>query len=278
MDRQMEETQVYLLIGGEQVHLNTIYPLRIIRAEPGSPSIVNNYVSQSSANGRHFVSSRLDSFPFHLSFHVSQTGLYDLSLLRSELRTLILQQEPYYLIYSREPGKRFKVRPTSLDFIRSSRHSMTVQIVFDVFLGCAESVETTEEAVRLGHLWQFSQGLVAQDIAYTHTDARFLIHNLGDITVDPRAHELRMVVRGVTAGGFTVENQTTGDRFAYFGTLRADAGEFFELAGVYPRKNGAHCGIDTNGGLITLQAGVNELVVRGLSRMTIQFIFRFLYR
>lgn len=277
--RSKHETKFFILNGNETVCLNDLYDIRIRRVGPGEPSIINNYVQFNSAHGRRFVNSQLDLFPFFLSFHLRENSFYNLTLVLVELRQLFLKGNPYYIVYSREPGKRFKVRPASFASEPQSDLHEIVEVVFDVFEGCSESIGTTLNAVDLeSDEWQFSQGIVMEDIRYVHETNNFEIWNLGSLAVDPREHhELLIRIEGMSEGNVTVFNRTTGERFIYHSQLNSVRGEALTIDGVYPRKNGVHCGIDTNGELISLVPGRNEIQISNISRLKISFEFRFRY-
>ncbi|WP_256209241.1 phage tail domain-containing protein [Enterococcus mundtii] len=274
-----DETQIYLICEEGTIHFNALFEgIRIADVGPGSPEPVYQFEQFSGSNGSRLVNFAYDSFPFFLVFRLSSRNLYDWRLVVNEMRSLFYREDPYYICYSGEPGKRFRVVPEPWEVQKIMPQKGMFALSFTVFPGISESIASTQSNFNLEEDWQFSQGLVAEEYQYTHETSRFIIFNGGDFTIDPREHDLTIRIEGESDGEFILFNRTTGDRFIYYPPLHRRYGESLVLESVYPRKNGVSCGIDTNHGVITLAPGENHIELQNISRVKSEWDFRFLYK
>ncbi|OTN76720.1 hypothetical protein A5886_001799 [Enterococcus sp. 8G7_MSG3316] len=275
-----DETQIFLIFDGQTVNFNNLFNggIRIADVGPSSPEPVYEYEEFSGSNGKRLSNLTYTGFPFVMKFRLTTPHLYDWRMVLSEMRTLLYRDKPYYIVYSREPGRRFKVLPQPWEIDRIMMQKGIFHFVFDVFDGHSESVSNTLTEFDLESEWQFSQGLLAEDYTYSHDTSRFSILNAGDFAVDPREHDLKIRIEGESDSNVTIFNRTTGQRFIYYPSLSTRSGDWIELDGVYPKKNGVNCGIDTNHGLITLAIGVNQIEIQNVSRVKSTWDFRFLYK
>lgn len=274
-----EKTKVFINKLSSNYCLNELFDLNFINIMRQSPQPINEFVKYSGSNGARFLESSFDSFVFNLSFSIAAKTKDDLILQISSLYSFIYDDDKYYINYSKEPGKRFKVKPRPWEEESRGAYKKVIKIDFDVYEGHAESLFTTLSSEGFNdNIFQFGQGLPTEDYQYQHNKNNFIIYNAGDFTVDPREHELIIAIKGVSEGAVNVFNKTTGERFIYNGSLYSTKGEVLTVDGVYPKKNGVNCGIETNGGLITLVPGENEIQISNLSRTEVSFDFRFLYK
>ncbi|EPH97874.1 phage tail component protein [Enterococcus faecalis 06-MB-DW-09] len=250
----------------------------ILKCEPEFPNPEPVFETFEGSDGQRLVNNRFDSYYFHLEFMTKTPDKYDTQLLMNELKTLLFQRTPFYIRYSLEDGKRFKVLTDEMhEEMQNTRFSIFT-VSFIVFEGRSESAGASLDEFGLESDWQFSQGIVTEDYQYTHDTSRFIIYNAGDFLIDPREHDLRIRVEGESDGQLNIFNRTTGERFIYFPEFSTRRGDWVELDGVYPRRNGVNCGIDTNHGLITLVPGENDIEIQNISRVKSEWDFRFLYR
>ncbi|QQV81909.1 phage tail family protein [Enterococcus faecium] len=275
-----EKTRVYLEFSDEVVELTNNSYLRLIEINIGMPVAKNEFVEFSGTNGKRLSNSSFDAFPITLSFDIRsrEQSMFDLVLQKTELRELFTREPEFYLIYSKEPGKKYRVVYDSIDDERKGVIYTRYTVNLEAIRGYSESIATTLTDFNLEEEWQFSQGLVAEDYKYTHQTSHFIIHNAGSFEIDPREHYLRIVLEGESEGNVTIFNKTTGDRFIYYPSLSTNLGQTLVLDGVYPKLNGVSCGIDTNHGLITLAEGVNEIEIQNITRVKSSWDFRFLYK
>lgn len=204
--------------------------------------------------------------------------MFDLVLQKTELRELFTREPEFYLIYSKEPGKKYRVVYDSIDDERKGAIYTRYTVNLGAIRGYSESIATTLTDFNLEEEWQFSQGLVAEDYKYTHQTSHFIIYNAGSFEIDPREHYLRIALEGESEGNVTIFNKTTGDRFIYYPSLSTNLGQTLVLDGVIPKLNGVSCGINTNHGLINLVEGANEIEIQNITRVKSSWDFRFLYK
>ncbi|EGP5630378.1 phage tail family protein [Enterococcus faecium] len=275
-----EKTRVYLAFSDEIVELTNNSYLRLIDINIGMPVAKNEFVEFSGTNGKRLSNSSFDAFPITLSFDIRsrEQSMFDLVLQKTELRELFTREPEFYLIYSKEPGKKYRVVYDSIDDERKGAIYTRYTVNLGAIRGYSESIATTLTDFNLEEEWQFSQGLVAEDYKYTHQTSHFIIYNAGSFEIDPREHYLRIVLEGESEGNVTIFNKTTGDRFIYYPSLSTNLGQTLVLDGVIPKLNGVSCGINTNHGLINLVAGVNEIEIQNITRVKSSWDFRFLYK
>lgn len=275
-----EKTRVYLAFSDEIVVLTNNSYLRLIDINIGMPVAKNEFVEFSGTNGKRLSNSSFDAFPITLSFDIRsrEQSMFDLVLQKTELRELFTREPEFYLIYSKEPGKKYRVVYDSIDDERKGVIYTRYTVNLEAIKGYSESIATTLTDFNLEEEWQFSQGLVAEDYKYTHQTSHFIIYNAGSFEIDPREHYLRIALEGESEGNVTIFNKTTGDRFIYYPSLSTNLGQTLVLDGVIPKLNGVSCGINTNHGLINLVEGVNEIEIQNITRVKSSWDFRFLYK
>lgn len=275
-----EKTRVYLAFSDEIVELTNNSYLRLIDINIGMPVAKNEFVEFSGTNGKRLSNSSFDAFPITLSFDIRsrEQSMFDLVLQKTELRELFTREPEFYLIYSKEPGKKYRVVYDSIDDERKGVIYTRYTVNLEAIKGYSESIATTLTDFNLEEEWQFSQWLVAEDYKYTHQTSHFIIYNAGSFEIDPREHYLRIAVEGESEGNVTIFNKTTGDRFVYYPSLSTNLGQTLVLDGVIPKLNGVSCGINTNHGLINLVEGVNEIEIQNITRVKSSWDFRFLYK
>ena len=275
-----EKTRVYLEFSDEVVELTNNSYLRLIDINIGMPVAKNEFVEFSGTNGKRLSNSAFDAFPITLSFDIRsrEQSMFDLVLQKTELRELFTREPEFYLIYSKEPGKKYRVVYDSIDDERKGAIYTRYTVNLGAIRGYSESIATTLTDFNLEEEWQFSQGLVAEDYKYTHQTSYFIIYNAGSFEIDPREHYLRIALEGESEGNVTIFNKTTGDRFIYYPSLSTNLGQTLVLDGVIPKLNGVSCGINTNHGLINLVEGANEIEIQNITRVKSSWDFRFLYK
>lgn len=275
-----EKTRVYLEFSDEVVELTNNSYLRLIDINIGMPVAKNEFVEFSGTNGKRLSNSAFDAFPITLSFDIRsrEQSMFDLVLQKTELRELFTREPEFYLIYSKEPGKKYRVVYDSIDDERKGAIYTRYTVNLGAIRGYSESIATTLTDFNLEEEWQFSQGLVAEDYKYMHQTSHFIIYNAGSFEIDPREHYLRIALEGESEGNVTIFNKTTGDRFIYYPSLSTNLGQTLVLDGVIPKLNGVSCGINTNHGLINLVEGVNEIEIQNITRVKSSWDFRFLYK
>lgn len=219
--------------------------------------------------------------PFKLVLRFSYIGedVTDYKLVKSKLRNLLYQRNPYYVIHSDMPGKKYAVYCESNAIEDLTDKFGTFEVTFVVYKGYSESLYMTDQYSLMSDKWQFESGVMPDaDIKYKHTRQKFSIYNGSSDTINPRMrHQLQIWIRLKTTTGFQLVNKTTGDIFEYKGKLETN--QSFLIDGAYPYIEKKRCGRLTNHGLITLAPGYNDFEIWGtVSNVEMQFIFPFIYR
>ncbi|MEQ7168406.1 phage tail family protein [Enterococcus avium] len=246
--------------------------------ERKAPQLNVNYQEFSGSNGSREVDSSFKPFNIEVKLFVEFKNMYDYQLKETELYAFLFDDNNYYIVTDREPGKRYLVRPNSVDLEDLGIRYATYSVAFNVFRGCSESLSTTLSEFSLGDEWQFSQNLESADYEYEFGVSRFQVFNAGDFKIDPREHDLKITLKGESLGNAAIFNRTTGERFIYYPSFSNNLGQTLSLNRVYPKLNGVNCGIDTNLELITLAPGINEIEIQNVANVKSSWDFRFLYK
>jgi hypothetical protein len=210
------------------------------------------------------------------SFFMSAADSVDFALLRNEVFRIFAGAEAFYLIDSREPGKRWKVRSNGFSVEQLNATKGRFDVEFTAQIPYAESIGTSLDPLTFDtDLWQIGQGIIDEGLEYTHNTSTFRIYNLGDTTVNPRQHPLVITYTGASTN-LKIKNVTTGEEWAYTGT--SASGNNIKLDGVRSTKNGLSIFRDTNRKVISLAPGWNDFVITGASgSFSVNFDFRFYY-
>lgn len=219
--------------------------------------------------------------PFKLILRFSYIGedITDYKLVKTKLRNLLYQRNPYYVVHSDMPGKKYAVYCENNAIEDLTSKFGTFEMTFQVYKGYSESLYKTDQYSLMSDKWQFESGVMPDaEIKYKHTRQKFSIYNGSSDTINPRKrHQLQIWIRLKTTTGFKLVNKTTGDVFEYKGKLETN--QSFLIDGAYPYIEKERCGRLTNHGLITLAPGYNDFEIWGtVSDFEIQFIFPFIYR
>ncbi|MBU6132144.1 phage tail family protein [Staphylococcus xylosus] len=219
--------------------------------------------------------------PFKLILRFSYIGedITDYKLVKTKLRNLLYQRNPYYVVHSDMPGKKYAVYCENNAIEDLTSKFGTFEMTFQVYKGYSESLYKTDQYSLISDKWQFESGVMPDaEIKYKHTRQKFSIYNGSSDTINPRKrHQLQIWIRLKTTTGFKLVNKTTGDVFEYKGKLETN--QSFLIDGAYPYIEKERCGRLTNHGLITLAPGYNDFEIWGtVSDFEIQFIFSFIYR
>lgn len=210
------------------------------------------------------------------SFTFTAADNIDFALVRNEIFRMFSSKEAYYLIDSREPGKRWLVRSNGfpVEQLKATRGKFDVD--FTAPKAYAESIGTSLDPKTFdAELWQIGQGLIADGLEYSFSTSSFRVYNPGDKDINPRNTSLVITFKGASTN-MKIKNTTTGDEWAYTGTTAA--GDTIKLDGIRSTKNNLSIFRNTNHKVITLEEGWNDFVITGASgAFTIDFDFRFYY-
>ncbi|RIL33021.1 phage tail family protein [Staphylococcus gallinarum] len=220
--------------------------------------------------------------PFKLTLRFFYRGLdtKDYNLLKQRLRGIIYRREPYYVVHSDMPGKKYAVVPVSNGITDVGDRYGTFEIEFSVYKGYSESLRETDKFSLSSGEWQFEGGLLADDeIKYKHDSSSFKIFNGSSDTINPiMRHYLKITVKVDAPKGITIKNNTTGDEFIY--KVALSKSKPLILDGVHPIIDKKRVGVNTNYQWLTLAPGYNDIEILGekISNPSVEFDFNFIYR
>ncbi|MDT2675053.1 phage tail family protein [Enterococcus dongliensis] len=263
---------------GQLLSLKDILGVECTDFQRKSPVLNVEYQEFSGSNGSREINSSFKAFEIEVKLYLEFKTMYDYQLKETELYAFLADDNSYYIITDREPGKRYLVRPSAISLEELGIRYATYSVTFNVFRGCSESLSTTLSEFNLSDEWQFSQNLEAEDYSYKFDANRFQVFNAGDFAINPREHELKITLQGESLGNATIFNRTTGERFIYYPPFSTNLGQTITLDRVYPKLNGVNCGIDTNLELITLAPGINEIEIQNVANVKSSWDFRYLYK
>ncbi|WZK93790.1 tail fiber protein [Staphylococcus phage SpP] len=223
-------------------------------------------------------SSTFAPFKLILRFAYVGTDIKDYHLFKTRIRQTIYKREAYYIVQSDMPARKYAVLPSSISYEDKYGKNGEVTIEFTVFKGYAESLKDTSDITFLTDYWQWENGIVTDNIAYSFDEPRFSVWNGSFDTIDPlMRHDLIIKIKGVSDNGITITNHHTGDVFKYNKSL--SQGSTLKIDGVHPYLNSNRAGIDTNHEYIKLLPGWNNIEIAGLKGdIRVNFKFSFIYR
>lgn len=204
--------------------------------------------------------------------------IYDYYLLRDELNALFTRDEAFYIIFKREPYKRWKVKLAQQFETEPNSRMRSFIVDFRTVDKYAESIADTSTIKEWDvDKWGWN-GTIDwdDDLKYTFNTNSFTVKNLGSVLIDPRESELEIIVKGTFGNYVKITNQTTGDMYQYNGALSST--DTLKLKGIQTLKNGLSVFKNTNKKLLTLAVGNNQITVEGGTVSSIAFNFRFLYK
>lgn len=238
--------------------------------------------SLSSVEGRGdiVVNSQLNNRTISVEFLYETYDIYDFYALRDSLNDLFVRTESFYIIFKREPWKRWKVRLATQFEIEPSPNMGSFVADFLTVEENAESVYKSLEFVKEWdvdqHAWNGSIDWDDEAPVYTFNTNSFVVHNLGNGIIDPRKNDLEITIRGNFAGFIEITNLSTGDVYRYNRNLSSS--DTLKLSNIRTLRNGVSDFANTNKKLITLKAGANTFVITGGMLSSIGFDFRFQYK
>lgn len=221
------------------------------------------------------------SFNLILRFFYAGTDTKDYNLLKQRLRGLLFRREPYFVVHSDMPGKKYSVYCEENSIEDIGEQFGTFEVKFVVHKGYSESLlDTSKFSLSKANQWQVEGGhLSDSNIKYKHTDSRFQIYNGSDDVINPvLGYEMKIKMNIDAPNGFKLINHTTNTEFQYKKPIKKN--QQLILDGVHPLLNKQRVGVDTNWDWIVLDKGFNDIEVTGagVTNTTVEFIFNFVYR
>ncbi|PEQ05498.1 phage tail family protein [Bacillus toyonensis] len=222
------------------------------------------------------LGTEIDGRSIHVEILFISYDFPDHVLKRNDFFEILDSREDFYVIYSEEPGKRWLVSAEGFTPEPVSRTLGRCELVLYSTSPYSESIGTTVDPFTFdSNLWQIGQGLIAEDIKYTHSTSTFSIYNAGGVGINPRYIPLLITFKGASTN-LKIKNKTTGDEWFYTGNTSTN--DTIRLDQVRFTKNSLSIVRDTNKKLITLNPGFNDFEITGATdAFSISFDFRFYY-
>ncbi|QGG51612.1 distal tail protein Dit [Lysinibacillus pakistanensis] len=265
-----------ILKDGREI-LMSLYGLKLLKYYIPSVSIEHQTSIVEGFDGPIFNGTRFSGRIITAKFMYKAFDYHDFKLFVAEINALFARKEYFYIIFGAEPGKRWKVRLAESyspnELLRKVGELEIKFICENIF---AESVPTTMDLKEWDvDKWQWGMGIDwDEDLAYSFSSNNFSVKNYGNVLIDPRQHDLEIILRG-SFSYVTITNHTTGDSYQYNGSLNGN--DTLILRGVQTLKNYVSDFKNTNKRLLTLAAGNNNISISGGTVHSIAFNFRFLY-
>ncbi|GGP16221.1 phage tail family protein [Oceanobacillus neutriphilus] len=221
-------------------------------------------------------------------FRATSYDIEDFSLLRDEIFHIFRNEESFYLIEHREPGKRWLVKVQDAYSVPQRNVFGNFEIRFIGLKGVAESIGTTQDIQKAGisadsELWGFGMGIEAIDesLIYTHNVAigqNFKVFNAGNVPIHPFEQELNITISEVEGSGsyFQLKNETTNNIFRI--NQAVSNGQVIVLDGPNITSNWVQFLRNTNKEFIELAPGWNKFNITGAISAKIEFDFPFYYK
>lgn len=252
------------------------YGVHCLTPHIGSLELVHTTEKFDGRDGNILLGSTYNSRIITAEFVVISRDRIDLDFIRNDLYSLFAKKEEFYIVFDRDPKKRWKVilnKPFEVERVNAVTGKFSLEFI--CCMPYSESVGRTIDPLTFdSNLWQVHQGLNFEKPSYIHSTNDFRIYNAGDVTLDPRELPLTIIFKG-TSTNLTIRNITTGDVWSYTGnTTSADT---INLTGIRPLKNNLSIFKNTNRKLISIASGWNDFKITGATDFTISFDFRFYY-
>lgn len=244
------------------------------------PSADINHES-SSVEGRYdeLSASKLNNRNIRVEFLYDTFDIYDFYLLREELNAIFMRAEPFYIIFKKEPYKRWLVKTASQFEVPPNPHMQSFVVEFVTLNAYAENVYSTSQYTSK----EWDVGLYAwnnqieweDDYSYNFTEKTFSLYNGGTVKVDPRSSNLKITIKA-SGSNLRIRNTTTNEVYEFNSSLSST--DSLVIDGVRTFKNNVSSFRNTNKKLISLNPGMNDFIVEVGTLEYINFDFRFLYK
>lgn len=250
-----------------------------------SPNPVNVFEPIQGAMGVVDYGTTIGPREIRVYFRATSYDIDDFSLLRDEIFHIFRNEESFYLIEHREPGKRWLVKVQDPYSIPQRNIFGNFEISFIGLKGVAESIGTTQIIQQNGisandELWGYGMGLIADDesLMYTHTGMDFRIYNAGNVPIHPFEQELKITIKNIigSTNYFELRNLSTRSIFRIDEAILSD--KVITLDGAKITMNDLNVLGKTNREFIELKTGWNNFVINGATSAEVGFDFRFYYK
>lgn len=216
------------------------------------------------------------TIPVDIAFKVAD--IFDFYLLRDELNALFLRKEAFYIIFKREPYKRWLVKINDGFTIPPTPRGGSFTLQFRTVQRYAESIATTtSEKEWDADVWGWNNTITWDEpLTYIFSTNTFNVLNLGTAEVEPENWGLLITVKATAESFLKIRNVTTGEEYQYNDSLTTN--DTLLIKNVQSFKNGTSVFKDTNKQVISLVPGVNNIEITGGTVQSIAFDFRFPFK
>lgn len=264
----------------EEYITNDSKGIHFLEWEIPSVATVNNDIEYTGRDGAIPGIVNFSPFSLSLKFFYQGTDMNDLNLFTQNIKRIIHNRSPYYIIHSEMPCFKYAVNKAELEWEVINYGDATFTITFNCYKGYAESRYETNKYSNTKEYWQFESGHDVYDIKYKHKTSQFNIFNGSSdyIMPFPNDHKLIIKIKVDAPKGFKMINNNTGDIFEY--NTKITKKEQLIIDGVHPSINNKRVGKNTNREFLSLKPGMNNIEITGenISDPEIEFIFPFIYR
>ncbi|MEX5935979.1 phage tail domain-containing protein [Mammaliicoccus sciuri] len=234
--------------------------------------------------------------------------MHEYAHLRDEVYDILVDTDGYYIREMRRPkrleyefvdfgkapkwklqtddtyvnGKQYFVRISNTLEPEQLFNGGEIEIEFEtVGLPFAKTIYTSGDFDKQGYAavaskFGLAEGINQNYVKYTFTNDSFNVYNHGQVAIDPRYMELKIVIRGLTTtGNFEVKNNKTGEAFRY---TSAATSRTITIDGAIVKDGALNVLRDTNRRFVSIDRGLNAFKVSGGTFTSIEFIFPFYYK
>lgn len=151
-------------------------------------------------------------------------GEHDQKLLKSELYAILDSQPYFYISDDRLPTRVLKVAidepymPDRINGINIHTLEVKAQVLGLPFWRTKYTTQDIDMKTHnaISEKFGLADGIHDDYLSYTFTEKAFTVWNGGNVTIDPRNMDLKIMVNNLKSeGNFTIENKTTGEKFVY---------------------------------------------------------------
>lgn len=261
-------------LNGDRLHIGDHGLFRLFHHIPSAE--VDHTTASVNGGGEVITETTIKQRTITVELAFKVKDIYDYYLLRDELNGLFVRSESFYIIFEREPYKKWLVKLGDQYTIPVHPKGGKFDIEFRTVKKFAESVATTLSSKEWdADIWWWNGAITWDDpISYSFNANSFNVINLGSYKVDPeeRGTNIKITVRA-SASSLTIRNLTNGSSYVYNGVLSPS--DVLVLDGVRSFKNGVSVFKDTNKECLKLSPGVNQIQITGGTISSIDFDFRF---
>lgn len=244
------------------------------------PSANINHDS-ASVEGRYdeLYNSKLNNRNIRVEFLYDTEDIYDFYLLRDQLNDIFMRVNPFYIIFKKEPYKRWLVKTANQFEVPPNPHMQSFVVEFITLNAYAESIISTGDfPLKEWDVDKFAwNGTIEwdSDYSYSFNQPTFTVINAGNVKIDPRNSDLKIdvIANGNKLG---LRNLTNGDYYEFNGRLTEE--DILTVEGVRTFKNNVSSFSQTNKKLISLEPGENKFAVENADLISVNFDFKFLYK